>query len=55
MTYHDDNRFARIASDRLRNAVIQITGKSTFSSESPVKKRPRGNKRKQSDVDSAER
>lgn len=29
MTYHDDNRFAKIASERLRNTVIQITGKST--------------------------
>lgn len=29
MTYNDDTRFAKIASDRLREAVVQITGKRT--------------------------
>jgi len=29
LTYHGDTRFAKIASDRLREAVVQITGKRT--------------------------
>ena len=36
MTYHDDNRFAKIASERLRNTVIQITGKGTDLSLIPT-------------------
>lgn len=27
LTYHSDTRFAKITSDRLREAVVQITGK----------------------------
>ncbi len=29
VAYQDDSRFAKIASDRLRTAVVQITGKKT--------------------------
>lgn len=54
MTYHDDNRFAKIASDRLRTAVIQITGKSSDSAvlqALPEKKKRKASKRKKSDLE----
>lgn len=46
LTYQDDTRFARISSERLKSAVVQITGKSTdLSLLGP--KRPRKRKSKE--------
>ncbi len=43
ISYEDDTRFARIASDRLKSAVVQKTGKTTnlalFGSKRTAKKR----------------
>lgn len=46
ITYHDNTRFAKIASDRLRDAVVKITGKDTDLSlgAAPLPKRQKKRK-----------
>ena len=50
MTYHDDTRFAKIASDRLRQTVQQITGKSLANNDLVVTttkpKKPTNNRKR---------
>ena len=48
LTYHDDNRFAKIASARMRNTVEQLTGKKSklTVAPSPNPKKPRVSKKK---------
>lgn len=49
MTYHDDTRFAKIASERLRTTVQQITGKSLVKDMAlPKKSRQQRNRKKKS-------
>ena len=54
LTYHDDNRFAKIASARLRSTVEQLTGKKSklTVAPSPKPKKPRVSKKNNEKKDS---